>query len=60
MKEYEVFIDISEVVNIEAENEEEAKQKVYDMLSKTELVWGIDDAELSACEIEGNENEKRI
>lgn len=51
MKIYQVNIDISESVTIGAENEEEAKEIVTDMLNQNETIWGIDDAELSVEEI---------
>ena len=51
-KEYEVFIDISEIFNVKAKDEEEAKQKVIDQYNESNCSWTIDDAVLTIEEVE--------
>jgi len=48
LKNYRVYIDIAEIMNIEATSQEEAVKKVEELLSQEERVWGVDDAEIKA------------
>lgn len=46
MKKYRVYIDISESMDVEANSEEEARQKVLDLLDDNNTTWTPDDAEI--------------
>ena len=49
MKEYNIYIDISEIISVKANNKEEAIKKAEEELGNTS--WSVDDAELQAEEI---------
>lgn len=49
MKKYNVSIDISECIEVEANSPEEASDKAFELLDKNDSVWNVNDAELN-CE----------